>query len=198
VSQRQAVLDAQREVPRLLARLLEAVSRNKKGPGCHDTQTGHPAPCPGSGGPGVSGRTPPDAKTAAVPSEADLLATTGRVLYAMDAKLAREGGAVKIPDLEDAVRAEHPGMTRALFHGLLKKWRDEDRVVLKTINDRSLEPRGDEGILGPRGMHFYIEPTGNMPKGHAPRKESAEGLIHGKGGWRRRLHSLLEEAGWGR
>jgi hypothetical protein len=48
VSQRQAILDAQREGLRLLARLLEAVAPNKSGPGCHDTETGHPAKCPGN------------------------------------------------------------------------------------------------------------------------------------------------------
>jgi hypothetical protein len=113
VSQRQAILDAQREGLRLLARLLESVAPdkpdldamadevirwlksahettgenfkppekaevvrhlkavldagggglaeatapNKSGHGCHDTDTGHPAPCPGSGAkPGLARR----------------------------------------------------------------------------------------------------------------------------------------------
>lgn len=62
---------------------------------------------------------------------------------------ANETSNVKVPELFDHVRAEHPGLTTEQFHSLLQKWQDEDRLTLQAVNDPSAEPRAGEMLRIP-------------------------------------------------
>lgn len=86
-----------------------------------------------------------------VVAEKDVLNDT---LHAYE-KLHKEG-TVKIPELLDAVKKVHPGITQEQFHDLLLKWRDEDKVTLQTLNIVEAESRGGEAITKGGKRLFYI------------------------------------------
>jgi hypothetical protein len=72
-------------------------------------------------------------------------------------ELHRAGHLVKIPELNDAVTRESPGLLRQHFYDLLNKWARDDRLVLQLCNDPRVEPRAHEGIESPRGLLFYVQ-----------------------------------------
>jgi hypothetical protein len=67
------------------------------------------------------------------------------------------GGIVKVPELTDAVTRSLDDLSSVVFHDLLKKWQQEDRLTLQLCNDPRLEPRSSEGIQSPRGLLFYVQ-----------------------------------------
>jgi predicted transcriptional regulator len=91
------------------------------------------------------------------PPESAVWEATRRAYEEQHQTTLRIGGFVKIPELTDAVRKAIPRLTAGAFHDLLKKWQQQDRLILQLCNDPRLEPRASEGIESPRGLLFYIQ-----------------------------------------
>lgn len=71
-------------------------------------------------------------------------------------------GIITIPDLHDRVKAAHPDLTRGQFHGLLRKWANEDKINLQLSDALYLNPRRDEGMSVQEG-----DPAWNPKTAHS-------------------------------
>lgn len=203
----------------------EAVEPNRSGPGCHDTETGHPATCQGGGkkvkgaaadparhtAAQIWGKEPTDQQRdwhrghvedalsrgepvpAAVLAEhpgltsrkpavrADALAGAYRAIAEEPAN-ARLGGIVRVPELFDALRQSHPGLTREQFHAELARLQGEGLLTLQVVNDPHLEPRAAEMPRDAQGAlrgYVLIKPAQRQTL------LNREGALDGPGGVRR-------------
>jgi len=104
---------------------------------------------------------------------------TARMAYQ---QLRRKSIPVKVPDLVDEIRKDHPEVSILQAHQLLVKWmKHDDALVLQIVNDPHVEARSAEMVTGlPRGLHGYLQwrdPSKPLPsqpkatKAKTPRQE---------------------------
>jgi hypothetical protein len=65
-------------------------------------------------------------------------------------------GIVKVPELVDQVRAEHPDQTPEQVHQVLLDLEKQGKIKVALVNDPRLEPRAGEMIRTERGLAGYV------------------------------------------